>query len=600
MAIPLTEDELLLLDEARTWIDNDPEELTRHELQRLLDVITNPDNSSASKGRSSQALGDLKDRFNGSLQFGTAGLRGALEAGPNRMNRSVVIKAAAGLGAYLTGQLPHATPQVVIGYDARHYSKQFALDSAAVLTAAGCSVTILNHALPTPVLAYTMKRLGSDAGIVVTASHNPPQDNGYKVYLGGRIVVDAGQGAQIVPPYDREIAQAIAATPPVRDIPRAESGWFTLDDNAVTSYVNAVLTLKTPSPRDLTIVLTPLHGVGGSVVDKVLHRAGFDKLISVAEQYEPNADFPTVSFPNPEEPGAIDLALTYAMRFHADLVIANDPDADRCAVAVKDPRTAAAHAHRVTTPQAAGWRMLHGDEVGSLLGNVIAQRAAAEGKTAANAVLANSIVSSRLLSKIAEKHGLGYQSTLTGFKWIARADNLVYGYEEALGYCVAPELVKDKDGISAALVIAQLAATLHAQGKTLIDELDDLAREHGLYLTDQLSARFLDLSQIPATMSRLRATPPSALAGSPITQVVDLVDGYEGLPPTDGLLLLTDDDTRVIVRPSGTEPKVKCYIEVISPVDSDADTEQLTTVRHEAREKITAVRADMTRALGLD
>lgn len=199
MAIPLTEDELLLLDEARTWIDNDPEGLTRHELQRLLDVITNPDNSSASKGRSSQALGDLKDRFNGSLQFGTAGLRGALEAGPNRMNRSVVIKAAAGLGAYLTGQLPHATPQVVIGYDARHYSKQFALDSAAVLTAAGCSVTILNHALPTPVLAYTMKRLGSDAGIVVTASHNPPQDNGYKVYLGGRIVVDAGQGAQIVP-----------------------------------------------------------------------------------------------------------------------------------------------------------------------------------------------------------------------------------------------------------------------------------------------------------------------------------------------------------------------------------------------------------------
>lgn len=600
MAIPLTEDELLLLDEARTWIDNDPEGLTRHELQRLLDVITNPDNSSASKGRSSQALGDLKDRFNGSLQFGTAGLRGALEAGPNRMNRSVVIKAAAGLGAYLTGQLPHATPQVVIGYDARHYSKQFALDSAAVLTAAGCSVTILNHALPTPVLAYTMKRLGSDAGIVVTASHNPPQDNGYKVYLGGRIVVDAGQGAQIVPPYDREIAQAIAATPPVRDIPRAESGWFTLDDNAVTSYVNAVLTLKTPSPRDLTIVLTPLHGVGGSVVDKVLHRAGFDKLISVAEQYEPNADFPTVSFPNPEEPGAIDLALTYAMRFQADLVIANDPDADRCAVAVKDPRTAAAHAHRVTTPQAAGWRMLHGDEVGSLLGNVIAQRAAAEGKTAANAVLANSIVSSRLLSKIAEKHGLGYQSTLTGFKWIARAKDLVYGYEEALGYCVAPELVKDKDGISAALVIAQLAASLHAQGKTLIDELDDLAREHGLYLTDQLSARFLDLSQIPATMSRLRATPPSALAGSPITQVVDLVDGYEGLPPTDGLLLLTDDDTRVIVRPSGTEPKVKCYIEVISPVDSDADTAQLTTVRHEAREKITAVRADMTRALGLD
>ncbi|WP_029068638.1 phospho-sugar mutase [Jonesia quinghaiensis] len=600
MAIPLTEEELLLIEEARTWIDDDPEAHTRDELQRLLKVIENPDNSSDSKGRSSQALGDLKDRFSGTLEFGTAGLRGAIEAGPNRMNRSVVIKAAAGLGAYLVEQLPGATPQVVIGYDARHYSKQFALDSAAVLTGAGCSVTMLNHALPTPVLAYTMKRLGADAGIVVTASHNPPQDNGYKVYLGGRVVTDAGQGAQIVPPYDRDIAKHIAGIGRVRDVAMPHSGWFTLDDSAVTKYVDAVLTLKEPSPRNLKIILTPLHGVGGSVVDKVLHRAGFEHLISVAEQYEPNPDFPTVSFPNPEEPGAIDLALTYAMRFAGDIVIANDPDTDRCAVAVKDPRTAAAHAHRVTTPQAAGWRMLHGDEVGSLLGNVIAERTVAQGHSGSDAVLANSIVSSRLLGKIAAKHGLGYSSTLTGFKWISRAENLVYGYEEALGYCVAPELVKDKDGISAALVVAQLAATLKAEGRSIIEYLDDLAREHGLHLTDQLSARFTDLSKIPQTMTRLRSAPPSTIAGSPVVEVVDLSTGYNGLPPTDGLLLLTEDDTRVIVRPSGTEPKVKCYIEVIEDVTPDADFATLSTTRKVARDKITAVRQDMSTALGLN
>ncbi|WP_019148325.1 phospho-sugar mutase [Timonella senegalensis] len=593
MAIELNEEEQILLEDARRWIADDPEKVTREELTRLIKVIENPENTSESKGRSSAALGDLKDRFSGTLQFGTAGLRGAIEAGPNRMNRSVVIKAAAGIGAFLNEALPGQTPKVVIGYDARHFSRAFALDSAAVLTAAGADVFVLPGALPTPVLAFALKHLDADAGIMVTASHNPPKDNGYKVYLGGRVVEGDGKGAQIVPPYDGQIARHIAAVHSVRETPRAHDGWTILGHDVLETYVNDVIALSEPGPRDLSIVLTPLHGVGGAVVDKVLAHAGFSELMSVEEQYEPDPDFPTVSFPNPEEPGAIDLALEYAVRGNADLVIANDPDADRCAVAVKDPRIAAANTEApAKSPARAGWRMLHGDEVGALLGEYVAERAD-EG------ALANSIVSSRLLSRIAEAHGLGYASTLTGFKWISRAPNLVFGYEEALGYCVAPELVRDKDGISAALIVAQLAAQLKADGRSIIDYLDDLARQHGLHLTDQLSARFSDLSQIPATMARLRGAPPATLAGSAVTQVVDLSDGVDGLPPTDGLRLLTEDGTRVIVRPSGTEPKVKCYMEVLADVEPDASFDALTEVRVSARERMQQVRADMAGALGI-
>jgi phosphomannomutase len=600
MSLELTEADQLLLQQARHWIADDPEPITRAELTELLDTIETDSDDAEAHGRAGAALTDLRDRFNGTLQFGTAGLRGRIEAGPNRMNRSVVIRAAAGLGAFLKESLPGETPTVAIGYDARHFSQAFALDSAAVLTAAGCEVYLLPSALSTPVLAYTMRRLNTDAGIVVTASHNPPQDNGYKVYLGGRVVTGDGQGAQIVPPYDGQIAAKIAAVPSVSETLQAPSGWITLNDDAVTSYVDAVVGLKSDGPRDLTAVLTPLHGVGGQVVERVLSEAGFERLIPVAEQYVPDPDFPTVTFPNPEEPGAIDLSLEYAFKNDADIVIANDPDTDRCAAAVKDPRVAAAFQDVPSdNPAAAGWRMLHGDEVGSLLGNFVASRYVDSGRPEGRLRLANSIVSSRLLGKIASAHGLNYSNTLTGFKWIARAPQLLFGYEEALGYCVAPNLVRDKDGISAALLLAELAALLKSQGRTIIDYLDDLAREHGLYLTDQLSARFSDLSRIPATMSTLRSAPPATLAGSPVTQVADLAEGYDGLPPTDGLLLLAEDGTRVIVRPSGTEPKVKCYMEVIENVASDASFDDLTVARAAARARMEQVRLDMKGALGL-
>lgn len=580
-----------LLSRAQTWLADDPEPTTRRELQALLESVQAGD---------LDALASLQDRFSGTLQFGTAGLRGAIGAGPNRMNRSVVIRAAAGLAAFLQQELPGQTPHIVIGYDARHFSQEFAFDSAGVWVAAGCRVSILNRALPTPVLAYTMRRLGADAGVVVTASHNPPADNGYKVYLGGRVVQDEGKDAQIVPPHDQMIASHIAAVQSVAATARAQSGWTVLGDDAVDSYIDAVLTLSDASLRDLSMVLTPLHGVGGEVVETMFERAGFTDFSSVPEQVKPDPDFPTVSFPNPEEPGAIDLALVHAVYRDADIVIANDPDTDRCAVAIKDPRVAQSFTGPQDAPQAHGWRMLHGDEVGALLGEHLAKLYASDpANTGKPATLANSIVSSRLLGAIAADHGLQFQSTLTGFKWISRAQNLLYGYEEALGYCVAPDLVRDKDGISAALIVAQLAAQLKAQGSSIVEYLDTLARRHGLYLTDQLSARFTDLSLIGQTMARLRSNPPESLAGSPVTQVVDLSDGYQGLPPTDGILLLAQSNTRVIVRPSGTEPKVKCYLEVVEPVAVDATFDQMTQARMSARRTLERVSADVGAALGI-
>lgn len=580
-----------LLESAAAWLQDDPEPSTRKELAGLIALAK--DNDAA-------ALESLADRFSGMLQFGTAGLRGALGAGPNRMNRSVVIKAAAGLSSFLIEELPGLTPHIVIGYDARHFSQAFAYDSAAVWVAAGCKVSILNHALPTPVLAYTMRRLGADAGVVVTASHNPPADNGYKVYLGGRVVVDEGKDAQIVPPHDGLIAAQIAAVVSVASTPRASKGWTVLGDDAAQSYIDAVLTLTDDSPRDLSLVLTPLHGVGGETVEAMFDGAGFTTFSSVPEQVKPDPDFPTVSFPNPEEPGAIDLALVHAVDRNADIVIANDPDTDRCAVAVKDPRVAAAHTGLGSEPGAAGWRMLHGDEVGAILGDHVAQKFAADPSNAGKTgTLANSIVSSRLLAEIAAHHGLNYQSTLTGFKWISRAKNLVFGYEEALGYCVAPDLVRDKDGISAALLIAQLASRLKEQGSSIVEYLDSLATRHGLFLTDQLSARFTDLSLIGQTMERLRTAPPATLAGSPVIDVVDLANGYKDLPPTDGIMLLAESNTRVIVRPSGTEPKVKCYLEVVTPVAPDADFDELTSARQTARHTLDQVRTDIGSALGI-
>ncbi|MGW1396326.1 phospho-sugar mutase [Streptomyces nigra] len=539
-----------LIARAQAWLAEDPDPETRAELAALLDAGDTD---------------ELASRFAGTLQFGTAGLRGELGAGPLRMNRSVVIRAAAGLAAYLKKQ-GHTDGLVVIGYDARHKSSAFAEDTAAVMTGAGLRAAVLPRPLPTPVLAYAIRHLGAVAGVEVTASHNPPRDNGYKVYLG--------DGSQIVPPADAEIAAEIAAIASLHDVPRPDTGWETLDDSVLDAYLARTdAVLAQDSPRTARTVYTAMHGVGKDVLLAAFARAGFPTPALVAEQAEPDPDFPTVAFPNPEEPGAMDLAFAKAREEDPDLVIANDPDADRCAVAVKDN---------------GGWRMLRGDEVGALLAAHLVARGA-------QGTFAESIVSSSLLGRIAEKAGLPYKETLTGFKWIARVEGLRYGYEEALGYCVDPEGVRDKDGITAALLITELASTLKSEGRTLTDLLDDLAVEHGLHATDQLSVRVEDLSIITDAMRRLREQPPTELAGLPVTNAEDLTKGTDKLPPTDGLRY-TLEGARVIVRPSGTEPKLKCYLEVVVPV---RDHTELPAAHAKAKTLLTALKKDLSTAAGI-
>ena len=570
-----------LLAAARAWSAADPDPVTRAELDGL---------AGAAEAGDGAAREELADRFAGTLQFGTAGLRAALGAGPMRMNRVVVLRAAAGLAAHVTAVTVDSAagsgrpPRAVVGYDARHNSDVFARDTAAVFTAAGIETMLMPAALPTPVLAWAVRAFDAEVGVMVTASHNPPADNGYKVYLGGRAVEPSARGCQIVAPYDRMIAQQIAAVGPVQEIPRAEDGWSVLPATIARDYLDAVVPASARAGRPLRIVLTPMHGVGGATTTEALRRAGFADVHVVAEQAEPDPDFPTVAFPNPEEPGALDLALALARTVGADLVLANDPDADRVAVAVPVAGGSAG---------AQGWRMLRGDEVGALLGHAAVQRLA--GRTR-GAVFANSIVSSRLLGRIAAAAGIEHRETLTGFKWIARVPGLVYGYEEALGYCVAPELVKDKDGISAAVAVAVLADDLRAEGRTPQDVLDDLALAHGLHSTDQLSVRVADLALIPAMTTALRAAPPAALGGSDVVEVADLSSPGSGLPPTEGLRLRTRDDTRVVVRPSGTEPKLKCYLEVVTPV---ADRAGLPAARAEAARTLERIRAELGAALGL-
>ncbi|ACQ81179.1 phosphoglucomutase/phosphomannomutase alpha/beta/alpha domain I [Beutenbergia cavernae DSM 12333] len=570
---------------AAAWIDDDPDPAAAAELTAVL---------AAARAGDPDAVVDLADRFSGPLEFGTAGLRGPLGAGEHRMNRAVVIRAAAGLSAFLAAELPGERPRVVIGFDARHGSAQFARDTAAVVTAAGGEAILLARAWPTPVLAFAVRQLDADAGVMVTASHNPPADNGYKVYLGGRVVTDAGQGAQIVPPYDAAIASRIAAVDAVASVPRATEGWTTLGEAVLEDYLVRAAGLAAPGSADLRIVLTPLHGVGGAAAAEALRRAGFDDVHVVAAQAAPDPDFPTVAFPNPEEPGALDLAFALARDVSADLVLAVDPDADRCGVAVPD----AAAAER--------WRRLSGDDVGALLGAQAAALAVAGGAGAEPEppVLASSIVSSRLLARIAAAHGLRHRSTLTGFKWISRVPGLAYGYEEALGYCVDPAAVRDKDGISAAVRVASLAAALRAENRSLDDALDDLAREHGLHVTAPLTVRVDDLALIPAAMRRLREHPPTSLAGSPVVRSVDLTlglrvatpEGHYDVPPTEGLLYETQDGDRVIVRPSGTEPKLKAYLEVVQEVGPG----DLAPARADAAARLADITADLRRAIGLD
>jgi phosphomannomutase len=561
-----------VLARVRAWIAEDPDPETRAELDALL---------RAADAGAPEALADLAQRFGGRLEFGTAGLRGEMGGGPTRMNRVVVIRAAAGLAAYLRARQGGL---VVIGYDARHKSHDFARDTAAVMVGAGLRAAVLPRALPTPVLAFAVRHLGAAAGVMVTASHNPPQDNGYKVYLG--------DGSQIVPPADGEIAAEIAAVGPLAGVPLADAGWDVLGEEVWEAYLTAAAAVVRPnSGRDVSVVYTPLHGVGLETLSAAFERAGFPAVLAVPEQAAPDPDFPTVAFPNPEEPGAMDLAFKAAREAGtdgADIVIANDPDADRCAAAVPDPAAGS------------GWRMLRGDELGALLAVHLVRHGAAE---AGRDVFAASIVSSSLLAKIAARAELRYEDTLTGFKWIARVPGLRYGYEEALGYCVDPDSVRDKDGITAALLVAELVAGLKRHSRTVSDVLDDLAITHGLHATDQLSARVADLSLIADAMARLRERPPTALAGLPVSSAEDLSAGVAGLPPTDGLRYrLSGDDARgvdsarVVVRPSGTEPKLKCYLEVVVPVSSPS---ALGTARATAAEVLAALKTDFAAAAGI-
>lgn len=555
-----------LINRAQAWLAEDPDPETREELAKLIEAAGDE-----------EIAAELAARFAGTLQFGTAGLRGELGAGPMRMNRSVVIRAAAGLAAYLKAQGDGAG-LVVIGYDARHKSADFARDTAAVMVGAGLRAAVLPRPLPTPVLAFAIRHLGAVAGVEVTASHNPPRDNGYKVYLG--------DGSQIVPPADGEIADRIAAVGPLAGVPRPEAGWETLDEAVLDAYLARTDAVLTPdSPRDTRVVYTPMHGVGRDTLVAAFARAGFPAPAVVAEQAEPDPDFPTVAFPNPEEPGAMDLAFATARNTAGtDIVIANDPDADRCAVAVPAPGT----------PD--GWRMLRGDEVGALLAaHLVAKRA--------SGTFATTIVSSQLLSRIAAASSLPYEETLTGFKWLARVDGLRYAFEEALGYCVDPQGVRDKDGITAALLITELAAELKQSGRTLADLLDDLALAHGLHATDQLSVRVEDLSLIADAMRTLRAQPPATLAGLTVTRADDLDRGTETLPPTDGLRYYLSgsaeagiEAARVVVRPSGTEPKLKCYLEVVVPV---ASREALPEARTKAAAALASVKRDLAAAAGI-
>ncbi|MDU0293421.1 phospho-sugar mutase [Saccharothrix longispora] len=529
-------------DAAFRWIADDPDPATRAELQGVL---------ARAMGGDPAAADELADRMNGPLTFGTAGLRGPVRAGPNGMNRAVVVRTTAGLAAWLTAN--GHTGTVFVGRDARHGSEDFAAAAAGVLAAAGFDVRALPRPLPTPVLAFLVKRHGAVAGVQITASHNPPADNGYKLYLAG--------GGQIVPPEDREIEAAIRAVPAAVSVPLAES-WGTVTDAEVDEYLERVASLPRGTARDLRVVLTPMHGVGGATAVEALRRAGFTDVRVVREQAVPDADFPTVAFPNPEEPGAADRLLALAAEVDADLAIALDPDADRCALGVRE--------------RDGSWRMLRGDETGVLLGSLVLSTV-----DRPDPLVATTIVSSSLLGSVAAAHGARYAETLTGFKWLVRAgEGLVFAYEEALGTCVDPDAVNDKDGISAAVLACDLAAGLKASGRDLLDALDQLAVDHGLHLTDQVSLRFTDLSLIGSLMARLRAEPPAGFA-------------FEDLLPRADVVRLTAEGVRVVVRPSGTEPKLKAYLEVVEPVSDDlpAARERATTRLAELRARVSGLLA---------
>ena len=524
-----------LLATARAWLRQDPDAQTRDELAGIVTRAASGDEAAAA---------DLADRFGARLAFGTAGLRGELGAGSNRMNRVLVAQAAAGFAAYLREKADGRTPTVVIGYDGRRNSRVFATDSAEIFAGAGLRAILLPRLLPTPVLAFAVRHLGADAGVMVTASHNPPNDNGYKVYLGGE-----NQGSQIVAPADAEIAahiQRIADAGDVKALPRS-SAYETAGEGVVTAYVEATAAVA-PAPSSATglrWVYTAMHGVGWETLSRILRVAGYPQPMVVGEQLDPDATFRTVSFPNPEEPGAMDLAFARARRVQADFILANDPDADRLAVAIPDETAEG------------GWRRLTGNEVGLLLG----ARAARAAAGTPGASLACSLVSSPGLGAIAAHHGLDFHETLTGFKWISRAPGIAFGFEEALGYLVNPETVRDKDGISAAIAILGLAAEARERGATIATLLTELGETYGHFASGQVSVRVDDLSVIGNVMLSLRTLPPTQIGSHAIASAEDLLRAAPGAPSGDVLRYRLADGSRVIVRPSGTEPKLKVYID---------------------------------------
>ena len=515
--------------EVESWIADDPDPKTAAELQRLLD---------------SEDETTLRKYFSGFLQFGTAGLRGPIGPGPSCMNRAVVGRAAAGIASYMKKR---GMTKVVVGRDARYGSEDYTFETAEIMSGAGMDVYILPRPLPTPVLAFATSYLSCDIGIMVTASHNPPQDNGYKVYVGPEADGINYAASQIINPTDGFIAADIDAVTSLKSLPRGTK-WTVLDDEVLNEYVERTSALA-PRPGDLKVVYTAMHGVGTETVKLVFNKAGFTSLITVDEQCTPDPDFPTVAFPNPEEPGAIDLALKKARDFGAELVIANDPDADRCAAAINDPKV--------------GWRMLRGDELGVVLGEWIA-------RSHPHGTFGNSIVSSSALRKISAHYGINFQEVLTGFKWLAKIEDLAFGYEEAIGYAVDSKTVNDKDGISAAIFLAQVAMDLKNQGLTITDLLDQVWERHGFHGTEQISIRVSDMSAITRLLAGLRQTPPKEIAGRAVESIDDLAAPKDGLPPTDGLRIWLKGGIRIIVRPSGTEAKMKCYIEVVTPTSEES------------------------------
>lgn len=584
------------VERARAWVDADPDPDDASELGALI--------HRAVAGHA-DALAELGDRMDGDVQFGTAGLRAAMGPGSARMNTAVVTRAAWALAAYLRARVRDGVPRVVVGFDARHRSAAFARTSAEVLTASGCAVELFGGPLPTPVLAHAVRAVDADAGVMVTASHNPAVDNGYKVYLGGRVEPGDGRGAQLVPPADADIAALIAAAPPAIDVPVADGGWTQLPadggpDDPVTAYLDGVRRLagrwsaggsisRSIGGGGPRVVLTAMHGVGARVAVDAFLAAGLVAPILVTAQAEPDPDFPTVAFPNPEEPGALDLALAEARSADADLLVALDPDADRCCVAVPD------------VAADGGWRVLTGDQLGALLGTSVLDRlvldtvgADASVRDAGGAdpmVVASSIVSGDLLSAAATARGATAVRTLTGFKWLARVPGLTFAYEEALGYCCDPDTVHDKDGISAAVVAALTAGRLAGEGRTLLDLLDDLERDHGVHLSAPVTLRLASPAQARDRLAALRAAPPRRLGDADVVEAEDLASGSAGLPPTDALVWRTASGDRVVVRPSGTEPKLKCYLQVVQPV-----TGELRAARDVAAARMRAL-ADGVRAL---